>query len=43
VTTHQNQAYRKYKYELDNISHSRYVATAMQPVHRLQICPTVHN
>ena len=31
-------------YVLANIiSRSRYVAIAMQPVHRLQICPIVHN
>jgi len=28
---------------LANISRSRYVAIAMQPVHRLQIRPAVHN
>jgi len=26
-----------------DISRSRYVAIATQPVHRLQICPIVHN
>jgi len=33
----------EYKHVLANISHSRYVAIATQPVHRLQIRPTVHN
>jgi len=28
---------------LANILRSRYVAMATQPVHRLQICPIVHN
>ena len=32
-----------YKHVLANISCSRYVAIATQPVHRLQIRPTVHN
>jgi len=38
-----NQALREYKHVLANISRSRYVAIATQPVHRLQIRPIVHN
>jgi len=32
-----NQVYSEYKHVLANISRSRYVAIATQPVHRLQI------
>ena len=32
-----------YKHVLADISRSRYVAIATQPVHRLQIRPIVHN
>ena len=38
-----NKAYSEYKHVLANISRSRYVAVTTQPVHRLQIRPTVHN
>jgi len=38
-----NYAKSEYKHVLTNISSSRYVAIAMQPVHRLQIRPIVHN
>jgi len=38
-----NQAQSQYKHVLANISRSRYVATATQPMHRLQIRPIVHN
>ena len=37
------QAYSEYKHVLANISRSRYVAIATQPMHRLQTRPTVHN
>jgi len=33
----------EYKHVLANISRSRYVAIATQPVHRLQIRPILHN
>ena len=38
-----NQAQIEYKHVLANISRSRYVAIATQPIHRLQIRPIVHN
>jgi len=33
----------EYKHVLANISRSRYVVIATQPVHRLQIRPIMHN
>jgi len=33
----------EYKHVLANVSRSRYVAIATQPLHRLQIRPIVHN
>jgi len=39
----QNWAYSEYKHVLANVSRSRYVATATQPVPRLQIRPIVYN
>ena len=38
-----NWAQSEKKHVLANISRSRYVAIATQPVHRLQIRPIVHN
>jgi len=38
-----NRAQSEYKRALANVSRSRYVAIATQPVHRLQIRPIVHN
>jgi len=41
--THYELGIEEYKHVLANILHSRYVAIAMQPVHRLQIRLIVHN
>jgi len=43
MITYYNKAWSEYKHVLANILRSRYVATATQPVPRLQIRPIVHN